>query len=346
MASTTTTPAAAPPRNDKARLEEILKTFPMTAQLMQVHIALEREEQLRHQLFLRLAMALVAHFWNGNTNGPTGEYPQRRKQQTGEIVKNGKPVTNLYGDGKQYFGHNIAAVAVDGDHHVIDFDFNHNDLFKSSIEHAEARLMRRLFNLTGLRSEWSLGDEPDLTPDDRYMTKLSDVTIYTTLEPCAQCAGIMALARVKEVVYLQPDPGAFGVANILYNLKPYDAAARPITAVHCGMDHGERLDAGFEAFRQLLQGPGGDFFHKNGAVDRKVRLTRFLCTDKARSVFVEGADELLVAMGEKAPTPEIQKKLKEGKLKDFFDYVKNIEVEMVGAFLEYAIRGGHRGTPH
>jgi len=48
--------------------------------------------------------------------------------------------------------------------------------------------------------------------------RLSDVTLYVTLEPCAMCAGAMVHARVKRVVYATPDPrtGAAGsVMNIL-----------------------------------------------------------------------------------------------------------------------------------
>src|SRR3981189_2447238 len=43
----------------------------------------------------------------------------------------------------RYLGHNIACIAVDGNGEIIDFDFNHNDLFRSSAEHAESRMVRR-----------------------------------------------------------------------------------------------------------------------------------------------------------------------------------------------------------
>ena len=46
-----------------------------------------------------------------------------------------------------YLGHNIAAIAVSPTGRIVDFDFNHNELFNSSAEHAEARLLRRLFAL-------------------------------------------------------------------------------------------------------------------------------------------------------------------------------------------------------
>lgn len=48
----------------------------------------------------------------------------------------------------------------------------------------------------------------------RYLT---DATLYVTLEPCAQCAGGIVLARIPRVVYAAPDPKA-GMAGSLGNL--------------------------------------------------------------------------------------------------------------------------------
>jgi tRNA(adenine34) deaminase len=47
--------------------------------------------------------------------------------------------------------------------------------------------------------------------------RLTDATLYVTLEPCAQCAGAAVLARVERVVYAASDPKA-GMAGSLGNL--------------------------------------------------------------------------------------------------------------------------------
>jgi tRNA(adenine34) deaminase len=47
--------------------------------------------------------------------------------------------------------------------------------------------------------------------------RLLDTTLYVTLEPCAQCAGAIVLARVPRVVYGAPDPKA-GMVGSLGNL--------------------------------------------------------------------------------------------------------------------------------
>ncbi|HYY42101.1 MAG TPA: hypothetical protein VE775_05165, partial [Pyrinomonadaceae bacterium] len=98
------------------------------------------EEQERHRIYCLLLMSLIVNFYNGNKHGQEGTYPGRAQQR--------RP-NGLY-QGGQYLGHNIACLAVDGDGFIIDFDFNHNELFSSSVEHAESRLVRRIFSLTQL----------------------------------------------------------------------------------------------------------------------------------------------------------------------------------------------------
>ncbi len=47
--------------------------------------------------------------------------------------------------------------------------------------------------------------------------RLSDATMYVTLEPCPMCAGALVAARLKRVVFGAPDPKA-GSCGSLYNL--------------------------------------------------------------------------------------------------------------------------------
>lgn len=47
--------------------------------------------------------------------------------------------------------------------------------------------------------------------------RLSGVTVYVTLEPCAMCAGAMVLSRVDRLVFGTRDPKA-GAVGSLYNL--------------------------------------------------------------------------------------------------------------------------------
>ena len=47
--------------------------------------------------------------------------------------------------------------------------------------------------------------------------RLSDCTLYSTLEPCAMCAGALVLCRVKRLVYGATD-SKFGAAESLFNV--------------------------------------------------------------------------------------------------------------------------------
>lgn len=47
--------------------------------------------------------------------------------------------------------------------------------------------------------------------------RMTETTLYVTLEPCAMCAGALVLARVPRVVYGAPDPKA-GMGGSLDNL--------------------------------------------------------------------------------------------------------------------------------
>lgn len=45
--------------------------------------------------------------------------------------------------------------------------------------------------------------------------RLSDTTVYVTLEPCAMCAGLLVLARVGALVYAAADPKAGACGSVL-----------------------------------------------------------------------------------------------------------------------------------
>ena len=69
--------------------------------------------------------------------------------------------------------------------------------------------------------------------------RLTDCTLYVTLEPCAMCAGAIVQSRVERVVYGADDPKG-GCAGTLMNLLQEErfnhraAVTRGVLAEECG----------------------------------------------------------------------------------------------------------------
>ncbi len=334
----------------------------------------------RHRLYSLLTMAVVASLFNGNKHGDRGDYGAWRPGQLEPGVAAG---ARIYGGGT-YLGHNIAAVAVDARGNVIDYDFNHNEVFNSSVEHAESRLVRRLFSLAQIFDPWrqwqgavagadaaTRAIEPSVAPRAflftanpqraemdalgggparrGYGTLLADVTLYTSLESCAQCSGIMALAAVREIVYLQYDQGQYLIGNLMYRATrgggPASAkragAPRPIPGDAFGFEWYDRLNAANIDFAKRVK--SAPFFHKPGFRDASASVTSFLCTDDALEIYRDAAQTLEATSTTEHPDyrrPDHLGEPVEGAL-------SNAEVLVaVKRFLDYAKTQGRRGTQH
>lgn len=94
----------------------------------------------------------------------------------------------------------IGAVAV-REGKIIARAHNLKETLDDPTAHAELLVLREAAKVTG---DW----------------RLTEVTIYTTLEPCAMCAGAMVQARVKRLVYGAPDPRMGAVGSRVKLLQP------------------------------------------------------------------------------------------------------------------------------
>lgn len=316
----------------------------------------------RHRIYSLLTMALIHGYWNGNKSGADGTYEWREKQM---IIKGRYEGDRRFGD--RYLGHNIACIAVDENGEVIDFDFNHNDLYNSSAEHAESRLIRRIFSLNQLFDHWQTEAEGD-RKRVKYDSVFSGTTIYTSLESCAQCSGVMTLANAKRVVYLQSDPGQYFVGNILYNLsepdpppamlkalltedytrpplvKPKYRAPEPIDASLFDFEYKHKLERAYLNFvEQCDVQKKKAFFQGPKLTDQPVYtkgLTSFLCTDDAKDLFTAAANELqsmVLKHANYAPDRS------DGTPATFTNAGA---LEHAKMFLAHALNQGNRGTPH
>jgi tRNA(Arg) A34 adenosine deaminase TadA len=292
------------------------------------------EEAERHRIYSLLLMKIVLAFWNGNKRGQDGEYPWRKSQRR----PNGTYAGDRYGD--RYLGHNIACIGVDGRGEIIDFDFNHNDILSSSAEHAESRLVRRVFSLTQIYNNWKVRD-PNL-PENEYTNVLSQVTVYTSLESCAQCAGMMALGTVNKVVYLQHDPGMYVIGNILHNLTtPGLKAPLPVPGAAFGLSYYDELNRGFVRFHDEVGTT--PFFvptDPKQPPDKSQSITSFLCTDMALDIFRRAGKDF---DGLKLSAPNYALPPPPGSTST----LTNQEVlDHAIGFYAYVAARGRRGTPH
>jgi tRNA(Arg) A34 adenosine deaminase TadA len=291
----------------------------------------EKRDIERHSIYLGLLMAMVTVNWNGNKNGSRdGEYLTRTKQR--------RPDGTYLGDrlGDRYLGHNIAAFAVDSNGRIVDFDFNHNKLFNSSVQHAEARLIRRLFGLAAVQDSWDLTVGPK-----KYRTDLNDTTVYTSLESCAQCAGIMALANLRTVIYLQPDPGQYMIGQIIKNLSD-TRMPEHIPASVFGLLHFERLVEAYKKYQSDVE--NGTVFWRSLKdplkLDKGQSITSFLCTDMALDVYREGCEvfsNFVCEYPDYAPMSAVT---------NTAAMTNKAVLEHARQFLDYVEMAAQRGTPH
>ena len=301
---------------------------------------LKPADQERHRIYAGALATIIRYYWCGNKYGISGKYPLNPK------LKKWKDKCPHLRD--EYRGHNIAALAVDHDGHIIDFDFNHNKLFDSSAEHAEARLVRRLFSLTQLQESWNVSSADN--PADKYSNALSRVTIYTSLESCTQCTGIMMLGRVRRVIFLQQDPGMYRIGNLLHTLttdkekEDFIRAPEPVAASRLGMTIDSELDVSYRDFVKKMR--KGKIFHKPqpGKGKQTQSITSFLCTASALSSFSRAAeafnDTTLEHASHKPSCIDDIDNCVEAELDN------RKALEEAKDFANYATAKGHRGTPH
>ncbi len=85
------------------------------------------------------------------------------------------------------------------DNHIISKSFNKKEQWRTPIGHAEVICVHRASQKL-----------------DRW--RLSDATLYVTLEPCVMCAGMLVQSRIGRLVYGTKDPKGGGIHS-LYQLS-------------------------------------------------------------------------------------------------------------------------------
>ena len=92
----------------------------------------------------------------------------------------------------------IGAVLIDGSGILICGEHNRIEQLNDATAHAEILALRAASKILKRR-------------------RLSDCTLYSTVEPCAMCAGALVLCRIKRLVYGATD-SKFGAAESIFNV--------------------------------------------------------------------------------------------------------------------------------
>lgn len=133
----------------------------------------------------------------------------------------------------------IGAVLIDEGGNLICGEHNRIEQLNDATAHAEILTLRRASKILKRR-------------------RLSTCTLYSTVEPCAMCAGALVLCRVKRLVYGATD-SKFGAAESLFNVVNNSA-----------LNHQLEVTAGVleEECRELMQ----KFFTETRHIDKILNL--------------------------------------------------------------------------
>ena len=131
----------------------------------------------------------------------------------------------------------VGAVAVK-DGQIIGQGCNRREIDRDPFSHAELNAMRQAAVALGV---W----------------RLTGVTLYVTLEPCAMCAGALVQSRVTRLVFGAADPKA-GAVGSLYDLatEPRHNHRLEVTSGVLSEACSQALKAFFVNLRKSKQGPG------------------------------------------------------------------------------------------
>jgi tRNA(adenine34) deaminase len=161
--------------------------------------------------------------------------------------------------GAKQRGHNIGSILVDQNGKVVFWARNSNMVTGNGTQHGEVRLM--IGYLDKVKSY-----------------SLKGYTIYTSLEPCAMCSGMMTLQSVTRTVYGQADPG-YGKALERLSLDTHELPEllpKLFDEGYCPYPRGVISDPSkTDTYQQL-----NSAYKKAGG-----SITDFLLTDEARKIY-------------------------------------------------------------
>ncbi len=181
-------------------------------------------------------------------------------------------------------GYNVGSVLVSPDNQILDWGINSVNQTENCTQHGEVRLMTKYLDKDGVYA-------------------LNDHTIYSTLEPCAMCAGMMTMASIKRTVNGQRD---YYFSKALERLA-YDSEA------HGGYPPYPRIVLSEETpshFGAALDQAYQDYIEEG---NRPI-ITKFLSTPAAKAIYAEALQAFQSYQVTNSTNQEIYQ-----NARDFFD---------------------------
>jgi tRNA(Arg) A34 adenosine deaminase TadA len=203
-------------------------------------------------------------------------------------------------------GHNIGAVLVDSRLRPVFWARNANIAGNSTSQHAEVRLIHNFLECSA---------RPDI----------HGYTIYTTLEPCAMCTGMMSLTRVTRTVYGQEDP-FFG--NALERL----AADHTESGGDPPYPRLFRIDRSPSPFAAQLD----EAFGRSGDSN----IVRWLLSDEAREIYAAAYSELATMDGARLGSDVSRAVL--DRTRGFLEQVSSTYIADPAGLCKAGSQAGHR----
>jgi tRNA(Arg) A34 adenosine deaminase TadA len=239
-------------------------------------------DKWRHMIYAYALMSLLWSEYNGNKEGPLGDYPDRRGSEIGRMIDRKmckrllqqleeddqsvpSDLVKILGSAEfvfpskagggpaDYNGHNIVALAVGKRGEILRISFNHNTLFSSTVDHAEERLIDGLYRDPEAfvqRSHARIYDSKLAQNEKMEVEKhMRHISVYTSLEPCQQCSGKFHLALVPEVIFCQRD---WEIELLQEKLYERHHKCRPVPASFFGFTPYEELAIAYNYFCQKI----------------------------------------------------------------------------------------------
>jgi len=169
-------------------------------------------------------------------------------------------------------GHNIAALLIDPAGQPVFWARNDRFATDNGTDHSEIRLMRYYLDCPG--QVQYLGEQQ---PNHYQGARAGHgFTIYTTLEPCVMCTGMMLMNRLTRAVYVQADPD---YGKVMERLNAASAAGWPPYPVNLDISQAQIPEAA--ALDSRYQ-----------SLNRKDVIIPFLRSDMARDIFATAEQRL------------------------------------------------------